>query len=72
MLECWNENPKERPTFTELRAKFDGLISVENEAPYIELSVDFRQPYYNIYDDDLFANLSDDDDDLEINIEVII
>ena len=26
MLDCWSVNPKKRPSFTELREKFEGFI----------------------------------------------
>jgi len=26
MLECWNEDPQDRPTFSQLRTKFGSLI----------------------------------------------
>ena len=36
MLKCWNENPKERPSFTGLRETFEGLLS-ESEG-YIDFN----------------------------------
>ena len=45
---CWNEQPKERPTFKELRAKFDAMLLAEKKdnVPHITLCIDKRKPYY--------------------------
>ena len=45
---CWNEQPKERPTFKELRAKFDAMLLAEKKdnLTYITLCIDKRKPYY--------------------------
>lgn len=52
MQQCWSAEPKERPNFSELRAKFDSLILAEKSdaESYIDLlKIDLRQPYYNIF-----------------------
>ena len=47
MLQCWLDEPKERPTFSKLKAKFDSLISTHT-ASYIDLmNLDMEQAYYN-------------------------
>ena len=46
MLICWNEHPKERPTFKELRAKFDTMLLAEKNDTYIALCVDESKSYY--------------------------
>ena len=71
MMLCWQENTTARPNFTQLRNKFDGLVSAENstDAPYIDLSVDLSQPYYYLYDIDLFAILTDNEEVSSINEE---
>ena len=46
MLVCWNEQPKERPTFKELRAKFDAMLLAEQNDTYIALCIDESKMYY--------------------------
>lgn len=71
MLQCWSDEPKERPTFSKLRSKFDSLISAQNSdaASYIDLmNIDLEQAYYNILptdDDDEFFVLMDPYDHLK-------
>ncbi len=48
ILQCWDSNPNERPTFTSLRAKFDALITAQKDHnPYIDLEIDGQKSYYN-------------------------
>ena len=44
MRSCWHEVPTKRPTFTELKATLEHLLS--QETPYIELAIDPNQEYY--------------------------
>lgn len=54
-------SPQERPTFSSLRAKFDGLISAQTDHdPYIDLDIDSCKPYYSTLID---SDDEDDDDD---------
>ena len=47
MLMCWKDQPKERPTFKELRAKFDAMLLAEKKNTYITLSgIDESKSYY--------------------------
>ena len=47
MQQCWVESPKQRPTFSKLRAKFDSLISTQKDhMPYIDLEIDSLKPHY--------------------------
>ena len=46
MLICWNEQPKKRPTFKELRAKFDSMLLAEKNDTYIALCIDENKSYY--------------------------
>ncbi len=52
MLECWNEDFEDRPTFAELREKFGTLILAGKEGLYIDLQVDEMKPYYVIKDEE--------------------
>ena len=37
MNECWSDDKESRPTFTNLKARFDGLISQEVRYRYLRL-----------------------------------
>ncbi|XP_032240703.1 fibroblast growth factor receptor 2 isoform X2 [Nematostella vectensis] len=37
MLSCWNENPNARPSFTELRAEFDKMLTSMTDKEYLEI-----------------------------------
>ena len=47
MLACWHPTPGERPTFTELKETFDGILS-RNSAPdtYISFNLENNGDYY--------------------------
>ena len=47
MLECWHETPRKRPSFTQLRAKFDSLLAAQHCNAYIDLQTDECKDYYN-------------------------
>ena len=56
MLECWLESARKRPTFTQLRAKFDSLLTAQQCCnPYIDLRTDEHKDYYKVesMDEDL-------------------
>ena len=53
MLECWNENPKKRPSFTNIKAKFDTMLLAGRKDAYIDLQVDFNKPYYKFDTEDI-------------------
>ncbi|XP_065660552.1 myoblast growth factor receptor egl-15-like isoform X2 [Hydra vulgaris] len=46
MLHCWNEDPLKRPTFTEIRERFDEIIS-QNES-YFNFEIDEKNMFYNV------------------------
>ena len=52
MLECWSEHPKGRPSFAQIRAKFDTMLMASKKDAYIDLQFDFDQPYYRMDPDD--------------------
>ena len=43
---CWNEDPQKRPSFSELRAKFDAMLLAERNDEYIDLRISDDKPYY--------------------------
>lgn len=46
MQDCWQENPNDRPTFTDLRSQFDAMLTKDN--PYIQFeNINAHMPYYN-------------------------
>nr|XP_047133475.1 uncharacterized protein LOC105845120 [Hydra vulgaris] len=45
MLHCWNEDPLQRPTFTELREHLDQIMSRGD--CYFDFSIDEKNNYYN-------------------------
>lgn len=47
MLECWQEEPGKRPTFSKLRTRFDSMLLAEKKETYIDLQIDASKPYYN-------------------------
>ena len=46
MLMCWNEDPRTRPSFAELRAKFDAMLLADRNDEYIDLRIDNEKLYY--------------------------
>ena len=57
MLNCWIDNPTKRPTFSDLRSKFDGLLASVHSNPYIDLKTNDQKDIYNfeLKDDDIQA-----------------
>lgn len=52
MLECWQEDPHERPSFGDLRTKFGSLLLAGKDDMYIDLRVDDQKAYYNADDEE--------------------
>lgn len=46
MLMCWKEDPQKRPTFSELKDKFDAMLLAERNDEYIDLRISSDKPYY--------------------------
>ena len=61
MLDCWQENPASRPTFTQLKAKLDSMLLESKE--YIQFnSIDAEQPYYSRLNNEEEENGTANDD----------
>ncbi|XP_065644943.1 macrophage colony-stimulating factor 1 receptor 2-like [Hydra vulgaris] len=63
MLHCWNEDPLQRPSFTDLSEHLEGIISQGDR--YFTFDIDEENTYYNVAsfnslspetDDDVLAN----------------
>ena len=52
MLECWNEDSHDRPSFAKLRSKFGTLLQAESADSYIELQIDEQMPYYQVKEEE--------------------
>ena len=46
MLHCWNEDPLQRPTFTELRDHLEEIMS--QGCHYMSFDIDEKNVYYNV------------------------
>ena len=67
MLECWNEEPKVRPSFSVLRERFDAMIS-DNEGYIIfdeinEESVYYTMPSFHSQGEENTLETSEEDED---------
>ena len=52
MLKCWEEEPMDRPSFSQLRTSFSTMLQAGSADEYIDLQVNEEAPYYQIRDDD--------------------
>ena len=50
MLQCWQEDPANRPSFSELRSSFTAMLQADSADGYIDLQVNNEAPYYQIED----------------------
>ena len=66
MLKCWHENPKERPSFSDLKETFEGLLSEsEGYIDFDEIREDnlfYQVPSFNSQDDDFNEQHPDDEE----------
>ena len=46
MLKCWNEQPQNRPTFSDLQSTFDSMLLANKKDEYIDLHIDQGKLYY--------------------------
>ena len=63
MMECWNARSCDRPTFTQLRAVFDRMLSSQKDNPYIQFSINTSHPYYNLFPTELISGADEDAED---------
>ena len=47
MKQCWVEDPGSRPSFAELEARLDMILSKAQSENYIDMNVDEMLPYYS-------------------------
>ena len=52
MLECWQEDPHDRPPFSALRSKFGTLLQAGSANAYIEFQIDEQKPYYQVKEEE--------------------
>ena len=52
MLQCWREEPIDRPSFSQLHSNFSAMLQASSAVEYIDLQVNEEAPYYQIKDDD--------------------
>lgn len=52
MLECWQEHPIDRPTFSKLRKKFGDLLMASTTDSYMLFQVDEDKTYYTMGEDE--------------------
>ena len=72
MLECWLEDPKDRPTFSQLRSKFSTLLLANIDNPYMVLEVDDAKAYYNVTEEELSEqreSVSSEDSDSSLKMK---
>ena len=60
MLRCWQEHPLERPTFTEIREEFEGIMS-QGET-YVTFDIDEDSNYFLAPSFDSVPSKHDEDD----------
>ena len=52
MLHCWQEDPEDRPSFSQLRSSFSAMLQAGSADEYIDLQVNDEAPYYQIKEDE--------------------
>ena len=69
MHDCWQDNPENRPTFTQIRETLETIMQKDN--PYLDLTaVEESHVEYNVRCFDRMAEESDDDQ-RDDNVEVV-
>ena len=64
MLHCWNEDPLQRPTFTELRDHLEEIMS--QGCHYMSFDIDEKNAYYNVAS---YKSLPDEETEDDLDIE---
>ena len=52
MLCCWEEEPEDRPPFSQLRSSFSAMLQAGSADEYIDLQVNEEAPYYQFKDEE--------------------
>jgi serine/threonine protein kinase len=52
MLHCWQEDPPDRPSFSQLRSQFSAMLQAGSAEEYIDLQINEEAPYYQMRDED--------------------
>ena len=63
MLHCWNEDPLQRPTFTELRDHLEEIMS--QGCHYMSFDIDEKNAYYNVASYNSIPDENEDDIEIE-------
>ena len=63
MLHCWNEDPLQRPTFTELRDHLEEIMS--QGCHYMSFDIDEKNAYYNVASYNSVPDENEDDIEIE-------
>ena len=61
MKQCWVEDPGSRPSFAELEARLDVILSKAQSENYIDLNVDEMLPYYSMRAVEQIDEVDEDD-----------
>ena len=70
MQDCWQDNPENRPTFTQIRESLETIMQKNN--PYLDLTaVDESQAEYNVQSFDSMEEESGDDEN-DDNVAVVL
>ena len=63
MLHCWNEDPLQRPTFSDLHEHLDSIMT--QSANYLSFDIDEENTYYNVAS---FKSVPSDDEEDDVGI----
>ncbi|KAM7436288.1 hypothetical protein ABFA07_013863 [Porites harrisoni] len=70
MLDCWQGNPENRPTFTQIRENLEAIMQKDN--PYLDLTaVDETRAEYNAQSFNSIPEQSDDEES-DNNVEIVV